>query len=131
MEIILKEMREAISRADHIIRGLVDFSREHQLALELVDLGPLVEHALLLVRHDVTRGSIRLACDISENLPQLKLDSAKFEQVLVNLFINAIHAMDGVENPCLSVSVRADKLGEVPRDQALERRTICGVVTKW
>lgn len=117
VEEILTEMREAIERADRIIRGLVDFSSERQLHLELADVRPLLEHALLLVRHEVTRSSVAVVVDIDEDLPPLKIDHGKFEQILVNLFNNAIHAMVDRPNAKLEVKAFTTKLGEVPRDQ--------------
>ena len=117
VEEILKEMREAIGRADHIIRGMVDFSSERQLQLEIADVLPLLEHALLLVRHEVTRNSVEVVTDIENDLPPLKIDHGKFEQILVNLFNNAIHAMSDVPNSRLEVKAYCTKLGDVPRDQ--------------
>jgi len=117
VEEILKEMREAIQRADNIIRGMVDFSSDRQLQLELGDIRPLLEHALLLVRHEVTRSSVEVITDICNDLPPLLIDNSKFEQVLVNLFNNAIHAMDTATHAKLEVTAFATKLGEVPRDQ--------------
>ena len=117
VEEILTEMREAIERADNIIRGMVDFSSDRQLQLELGDVRPLIEHALLLVRHEVTRSSVEVITHIAEDLPPLKIDNSKFEQVLVNLFNNAIHAMDTAAHAKLEITAFATKLGEVPRDQ--------------
>jgi len=115
--VILGEMREAIERADGIIRGLVDFSSERHLKLELTDLPNLVEHVLLLVRHELTRGSVSVDMEYEKDLPEVLLDSAKFEQVLVNLMINAIHAMRDTEQPKLDVVIYSDSLNNVRRDE--------------
>ena len=115
--IILKEMRDAIERADKIIRGLVDFSSDRQLKVIPTDLPSLVEHVLLLVRHELTRNSVAVDMEHEKDLPPVLLDSAKFEQVLVNLIINAIHAMRGTPDPKLDILIYSDVLKEVPRDQ--------------
>lgn len=117
VEEILTEMREAIDRADKIIRGMVDFSSDRQLQLELADLRPPLEHALLLVRHAVTRHSVEVTVDVADDLPSLMIDNSKFEQVLVNLFNNSIHALDQTAQAKLEVTAFATKLGQVPRDQ--------------
>ena len=117
VEEILTEMREAINRADKIIRGLVDFSSERQLALELTELPPLIEQSLLLVRHELTKGGVNVDIEFEKALPQVMIDGAKFEQVLVNLFINATHAMSKTARPKLEVRVFSEKLEEVPRDE--------------
>jgi len=116
LPVIIKEMREAVSRADNIIRGLVDFSSSRQLTLKRQDLRPIVEHAMLLVRHEVTRGSIQLDCDFAEQLPDALVDASKFEQVLVNLIINASHALENTDHPVLKVRVYAQRMEDVPPD---------------
>lgn len=117
IEEILSEMREAINRADKIIRGLVDFSSERQLALELTDFPPLIEQSLLLVRHELTKGGVNVDIEFEKDTPKVMIDSAKFEQVLVNLFINATHAMAKTSRPKLEVRVFSKKLEEIPRDE--------------
>lgn len=114
---ILTEMREAINRADKIIRGLVDFSSERQLALEATELPPLIEQSLLLVRHELTKNGVNVDIEFEKALPKVMIDSAKFEQVLVNLFINAIHAMNKTDRPKLNILVYSEKLEQVPRDE--------------
>ena len=114
---ILVEMREAINRADKIIRGLVDFSSERQLALELTELPPLIEQTLLLVRHELTRNGVNVDIEFEKALPRVMIDGAKFEQVLVNLFMNAVHAMSETERPKLEVIAYSEKLDKIPRDE--------------
>jgi PAS domain S-box-containing protein len=101
--VILKEMREAIERADGIVRGLVDFSSSRQLDLKPASINSLLEHALLLVRHELTRNSVRVEKELSADLPRVLIDNAKLEQVVVNLFMNAVHAMDGEGSGRLTV----------------------------
>ena len=119
VEVIMNEMREAIERAEKIVRGLVDFSSQRQLALEPTQLQSLVEHALLLVRHQLTQGGVEVDLQFEDNLPDLKIDSAKFEQVLVNLIINAIHAMEDAEKPKIEIEVFSSKLEGLERDEGL------------
>jgi len=52
-----------------------------------------VEEALLLVKHDLDKSHIHVVKRLKVDLPQVELDVTKIEQVLVNLFMNAIHAM--------------------------------------
>jgi len=119
VEEILGEMREAVDRADKIIRGLVDFSSHRQLALEPTQLPALVEHSLLLVRHEVKKSNVEVDLQFEENLPDLKIDSAKFEQVLVNLLINAIHAMEDALHPKIEIQIMSSKLEGVERDEGV------------
>ncbi len=90
---ILREMRAAVKRADNVIRGLLDFSAPRQLEVSEASLTDIIKHALLLVRGEMSGRPFQLLTDFQPDLPALRLDSMKVEQVFVNLITNAIHAM--------------------------------------
>jgi PAS domain S-box-containing protein len=111
---VLNEMRNATLRADTIIRGLLDFSRSDNLVLKAQDLNALVNNALALVKHALGPHGVELQTHLAPELPPLALDGMKIEQVFVNLFNNAIHAMP--EGGALAVQTRAERLTETHRD---------------
>jgi signal transduction histidine kinase len=91
---VIREMSDAVHRADEVIRELLDFSAPKKLALAETDLNHLVEHALQLVRGE-RRGDIQVVREFQRDLPHLRLDPGKMNQVFVNVLTNALHAMDG------------------------------------
>jgi PAS domain S-box-containing protein len=90
---VFREMNEALDRADKVIRGLLDFSAPKQLEVKREDLNAIINGALQLVRGEMQNGIV-IERDLQINLPLLKLDAGKISQVFVNLFTNAIHAME-------------------------------------
>jgi signal transduction histidine kinase len=96
---------------------MVDFSSERKLSMEPTDFSALVQHVLLMVRHELTRGSVNVEIEFEKNLPKVLIDSAKFEQILVNLFINSLHAMRDTPDPKLEVLIYTDTLENVERDE--------------
>jgi PAS domain S-box-containing protein len=90
---ILREMGDALERADNVIRGLLDFSAPKQLEVKREDINTIINNALQLVRGEMKNGT-EVERDLQPNLPLLKLDAGKISQVFVNLFTNALHAMD-------------------------------------
>jgi len=90
---VLKDMRDAIRRADTIILGLLDFSASEKLELQPGDLNSVIEKATLLVRHIRKTNSVELVKNLTPDLPPVALDQNKAVQALVNLFSNAIDAM--------------------------------------
>jgi signal transduction histidine kinase len=89
----LQDMEEAVDRGDAVISELLDFSAPSELELQLAELTPLLEKALLLVKHDLNRSQVTVARHFDDRHPRLWLDGNRIEQVLVNLFTNAIQAM--------------------------------------
>ena len=90
---VLQEMADALGRADHVIRGLLDFSAPKQLEVKREDLNAIINNALHLVRGEMKNG-VEIERDLQANLPPLKVDAGKISQVFVNLFTNALHAME-------------------------------------
>jgi PAS domain S-box-containing protein len=86
---ILREMRAAVKRADNVIRGLLDFSAPRQLEVIPSSLTDILERSLLLVRGEMSGQQYRLLTDFQPDLPELRLDPMKVEQVFVNLVTNA------------------------------------------
>jgi PAS domain S-box-containing protein len=95
VDLVLKEMKDAISRADTITRGLLDFSASRELAFTSHDINDLIRDTLMMVRHELNKNQIQVVRHWGEQLPPVRVDRTQIQQVLVNLFVNAIHAMHG------------------------------------
>jgi signal transduction histidine kinase len=91
----VQDMNDAVRRADFVIKGLLNFSRLEQLNLVQLDLNPVIEEALMMVKHELTKNHISLEKYLAEPLPEVELDRNKIEQVFINIFMNAIQSMDG------------------------------------
>jgi signal transduction histidine kinase len=103
----MAQMQEAVKRADAIIRGLLDFASSGQLEIAETSPNSIVEQSLLLVYHELRQKRIQVAKRLAADLPRLRLDRRRIEQVLINLFANAIAAMP--PNGELRISSTAEK----------------------
>jgi signal transduction histidine kinase len=104
--VILRECREAILRADSVVRGLLDFSAPSRLLVEAADLNAIIRQALLLVRGELSQGHFNIVEELAADLPPVAVDALKMEQVFVNIITNAIHAMKGGGTLTLRTSTR-------------------------
>lgn len=94
MALVLSEMRDALGRADKITRGLLDFSASRQLDVSAEDLNRILEQTLLLMRHELNKQKIGLVTQFAAGLPRVSIEKNQIQQGFVNLFMNAIHAMN-------------------------------------
>ena len=110
----LDRMKRGIERAKTIVKGLVDFSSARQL--ERVPLNPnqVVRDALALVDYQLRKGGVKVNLDLAEELPEIRMDATKIEQVLVNLMMNAMQAMGEGE---IRVSTRLSVVEDRGRDE--------------
>ena len=81
-------------------------ARGRQPALEHCEPDKLARAAMELVEHRFEKANVRLSRDIGANLPKVPCDPRLFEQVLVNLLLNACDACE--EDGHVTLSVRAD-----------------------
>ncbi|MEP4078059.1 PAS domain-containing protein [Haloferula sp.] len=111
----IERMKRGIERAKKIVKGLVDFSSARQLALEPRDLNEVVRDSHALVEYQLKKANVKVVEELSDELPEVELDGTKVEQVLVNLMINASHAMpDGGQ---ITLRTYVEKVDDVRRDE--------------
>lgn len=80
-------------RIRKIVENLLDFSRQKKQELQEWDLKKIVQVSLALVSNHLKLAKVRQQVRIPDDLPKVYVDAPQIEQVLVNLFINAIQAM--------------------------------------
>jgi PAS domain S-box-containing protein len=98
----LGEIEKAATRAGELTQQLLAFARRRVVAPKVIDVGALVGGFLRLI--DPLLGStVRLTVRIGSDLPAVNIDPAQFEQVLMNLAVNARDAMP--DGGALSVDV--------------------------
>lgn len=88
---------EVIQRQAHriaqITSGLLAFSRQAPFAPHPSHPNPVVSKSVALIENMLRSRGIELASDLSEDVPVVLMDSSRIEQVLLNLFNNAMDAM--------------------------------------
>ncbi len=89
---LLDQIKQAAEQAKALTRQLLAFSRKQVLELTSVNLSELVKNFLPLLRRMV-RENIEFETFLAEDLPLVNADVNQFEQVLLNLVVNAQDAM--------------------------------------
>ncbi len=80
-------------RLSAILDNFMKFARPGASSLREVDVRNLIAHILTLMQFDAEERKIRVEQVIEEGLPPVLGDEAQISQVLVNVVINAFHAM--------------------------------------
>ena len=90
-------MVREVERLNRVITDLIGLSRPTDVRLMPVDVVPVLEHVLRLLRQDAESHKVllHLQQEQGENtpLPAVMLDSDRFGQALLNVCLNAIEAM--------------------------------------
>ncbi|MBI4777103.1 MAG: PAS domain S-box protein [Deltaproteobacteria bacterium] len=82
-----------VERLNRVISALLDFARPKKPVIRSVDVKELLDHALQVVRDDLGRKQIKVE-NRCENGTIVRADPDQLIQVLLNLYLNAVDAMD-------------------------------------
>jgi len=104
-------MVREVERLNRVISELLEFARPSELKLKETNLKEILEHSVRLVHQDATSNNIEVNLSVSDRLPPVLLDPDRFSQALLNLYLNAIQAMD--EGGVLSVYGILGEDGEI------------------
>jgi two-component system, cell cycle sensor histidine kinase and response regulator CckA len=88
----IMEIRQSANRAASLVRHLVAFSRKQTLRLQVLDLGDVLSDLTVVLRR-LLGEKIDLKVVHGRDLWPVKADLSQFEQVIVNLAVNARDAM--------------------------------------
>src|SRR5262249_28153855 len=95
-------------RMAEIVQQLLGFARPRPPERGAVDLRKLLRDTFTLMAHDLGRSRIRSETHIANALAPVLADGKQIQQVLVNLFTNAMQAMQPRGGGMLVVSVEAE-----------------------
>jgi two-component system NtrC family sensor kinase len=88
---LLQQIDDETLRARNIVRALLDFARDRELALRTLPLRPLVEQAVRFVRGQKP-ADVGLRIDVADHV-LVQADAHRLQQALLNLLKNAIEAV--------------------------------------
>ncbi len=89
-----RAMVQETDRLNRVVSELLEFARPGELKLREEDLEAVVERALRLARADIAAKGIEVGFTRNGGLPPIPLDPERMTQALLNLFLNAVQAMD-------------------------------------
>ena len=100
---IAKIMIQEVERMDRSITQLLEFAKPMAVQIKQVRIDPLIQHSLKLISHDLGKKKIRVQTDFRTQRETIHTDPERICQVLLNLYMNALHAMD--RNGILEIGV--------------------------
>ncbi len=89
----LKTIEKHVRSCKTIVEDLLSFSRKSETEKEMLDIHQIIDDVITFVQHHSNIGHISLEKDYNPDVKQLLIDEKKIKQVLINLVVNAIHAV--------------------------------------
>jgi PAS domain S-box-containing protein len=86
------------NRASDVITRLRALFVKKDVTTELVNLNEVTREVIALSLNELQRSRVVLRSELADELPQVVGDRVQLQQVILNLFLNALEAMTGVED---------------------------------
>ncbi len=114
---------QEVDRLNRVVGQLLEFSRPVSILPRPVRLDRLIADIVKLVESQARAKGVTVAIEHRPGMPEVLLDADRLNQVLLNLFLNGIEAMDrgGV------LTVRVDEAADSRRLEIRVSDTGCGI----
>ena len=89
----LNDSKHELTRCSKIIKRLLDFSRQSQPMLALLNLDNILDESFSILDYRAKLQDVKMVYRIDSGLPLIEADSDQLKQVFLNLILNAIQAM--------------------------------------
>ncbi|MBX3702505.1 MAG: HAMP domain-containing protein [Steroidobacteraceae bacterium] len=110
LDLVIRETR----RCATIIRRLLDFAREKTPEKKYCDLNQLVEETARIVERPARVRDIGIALDLGRDLPPAWVDADLVRQVVMNMLVNAQHAIEDKGSITIRTRLASGVAGPVP-----------------
>lgn len=115
----LEESARLANRTSHIVQSIRNLVRRRDDQREMIDMAALITETVSLLRQEMDRHQIQLQTQLPASLPTIEGERVKLQQLLLNLILNAIDALETVDRqPRI---IRIESLN-TPTKDALEIR---------
>ena len=109
---VVKDVRLEIAQINRILTDLLETARPRAPEMRASDLNTTIEHAIMLARQQVISKPITIELQKAPTLPDVEHDSDQIHQVLLNLLLNAVQAIEGPGSVRVEIASR-DKFATV------------------
>jgi PAS domain S-box-containing protein len=89
----LKTIEKHVRNCKTIVEDLLSFSRKSDTEKEVLDIHRIIDDVLVFVQHHSHIEHVDIKKEYSPSVQPLMVDEKKIKQVLINLMMNAIHAV--------------------------------------
>ena len=95
---LVADMDMAANRVAKIVSDLKNFSKQSNVAEKsTMQVNAAVKNAMRLAQTTLRKSGVRIQSDLDENLPLIKGNLQSIEQIILNIIINAIQAIDHMD----------------------------------
>lgn len=94
---------QEVERLNNIVNDLLAYANPRKIEREAIPLKRLVDNVMVFFADSIAKQGIDLQLDINEDL-LVNVDNQQMKQVMINIFLNAIQALETTDNAMLVIA---------------------------
>jgi signal transduction histidine kinase len=98
--------------AGEVVRRVRSLFKRAPVEKEVLDLNEVIREVLRLLESDAARRHVHIVASLDPDMPRLQVDRVQLQQLVLNLIINALDALEHVDGRAGQVTVRSSHVGE-------------------
>jgi signal transduction histidine kinase len=106
MDLIIGET----DRLEAMVKDMLDFSRPLELGADEADINQVLRRSLLLLQDRADKQKVLFDADLQSDIPRIKFDPVRMEQVFLNLLSNALEASPEGERVVVRSYLQGDQV---------------------
>jgi signal transduction histidine kinase len=112
---ILADIRKDDQRAGGVIDGIRSLLRRHPVEYSSIDLAAMAERMMSMIGPDAQSRHVKVLVEVAPALPVIRGNGGQLQQVLLNLLINGMEAMErnGTADRTLRLAIHSNGNGHV------------------
>jgi PAS domain S-box-containing protein len=103
---------EDANRASEVVRRIRALAKKTEIEMVPLDINQVVREAMALVRHELATHAVSVRMELSSGLPKICGDRIQLQQVLINLVMNGIEAMQANVDRPRELAIRSSRVDE-------------------
>jgi len=90
---MLDRIKNAAKRADTVVKGLLDFSRQTDIVFKKLEVTSVINETISMIEHQFNKRNIKFIRRFSPDAKWIEADKNQMQQVFINLMVNSIESM--------------------------------------
>ena len=121
-----KDIIDNVTRAAGVIKHVRDFSRQSERDLKKLTINDPIRDVFKVLGHQITIHSIQVKLELDPEIPEIRAEHNRLEQVFINLVTNAIDSMDENADKAEKEGRKAEKTLRI-KTYAMENQVVVEV----
>jgi two-component system, NtrC family, sensor kinase len=90
----VRSIQQAVDRCSKITRRMLSFARSSDVSVQKIEIGEVIHEVLGFIDEEAEHKGIDIVLDLDKNLQPFETDKGKLQQIFLNLFSNALAALE-------------------------------------